>query len=277
MMSFLRKYWWILLLLLVAPVVFNYIIACPSTESVIADDSAWLSFFGSFFGSAIMVGVTLYVLEKQSSDNQKENTSIKEQNTDLFKYQVKEQWLDKLRQVSGELYTSFNLNDLSTIEDDVLKNNDTEHIREKLKRLKDKINMTIFNWSILFPKELDDTEKKYINNVRNLSNEYIALLEDLEWYLKKIACHNGGNDMLNKIYTEETKKYKEEKESKCKTHSKRIWDIIESNDYKIYGEQVKIVKERMKCTEYFSFAIIQKAISDLIGYEEDKINRIIIR
>lgn len=277
MMSFLRKYRWILLLLLVAPVAFNYIIACPLIESVIADDSAWLSFFGSFYGSVIMVGVTLYVLEKQSSDNHKENLSTQEKNNRLFEYQIKVQWLDKLRAATAKLYTSFYLNDLSAVADDILNKKDPTDIRQSLKHLIGEKNVASFNLGVLFPKELDATEISLLSKINQLNDEHSALLEDLDWFVHDVAFHNGSFEMNKKMYTSKTIEYRTEKINGYETQSKRIWEIIESYKYNIFDNHREIIKDRMQCTELFSFVNLQKAICNLIDYEENKINEIIKR
>ena len=46
-------------------------------------------------------------------------------------------------------------------------------------------------------------------------------------------------------------------------------------NYNICDNRKNIIDERMLSTELFSFANLQKAISELINYEEDKISKII--
>lgn len=275
MKSFLKKYWWIILLLLIAPIVINYIIICPSPCKIVADQSAWLSFFGSFYGSAIMVGVTLYVLERQSRDNHQENLATQEKNNRLFEYQIKEQWLNKLRDAVSKFYTSFNLNDLSVVANHIMYKEDSVNVRQQLKCLINESKVASFNLGILFPNNLDNTERLLLSKIHQLSDEYSALLEDLDWIVSGVAYHNGTFDMLRDNYVSDTEEYRKEKINGYQTTSKRIWEIIKYNNYNICDNHKKIIAERMLSTELFSFANIQKAISELIDYEEDKISKII--
>ncbi|WP_147350478.1 hypothetical protein [Bacteroides intestinalis] len=275
MKSFLKKYWWIILLLLIAPIVINYIIICPSPCKIVADQSAWLSFFGSFYGSAIMVGVTLYVLERQSQDNHQENLAIQEKNNSLHEYQIKIQWLDKLRDAVCKFYTSFYLNDLLVIADDIIFKRDYVNTKQLLKRLIDESNVASFNLFILFPKNLDNAEMSLLSKIHQLSDEHSALLEDLDWVISGVASHNGNFEMLKDNYISGTEEYRNEKINGYQTTSKRIWEIIKFYNYNICDNRKNIIDERMLSTELFSFANLQKAISELINYEEDKISKII--
>ena len=118
-----------------------------------------------------MVGVTLYVLERQSQDNHQENLAIQEKNNSLHEYQIKIQWLDKLRDAVCKFYTSFYLNDLLVIADDIIFKRDYVNTKQLLKRLIDESNVASFNLFILFPKNLDNAEmsllSKFINLVMN--------------------------------------------------------------------------------------------------------------
>ena len=69
----IKEYWGLLLILGFSPVIINYIVLMPSFLPVVGDSEKWLSFFGSFAGSVIMTGVTLYVLQKQLKQNHDEN------------------------------------------------------------------------------------------------------------------------------------------------------------------------------------------------------------
>lgn len=258
------------------PIFINWLSTKETSCELLWEPSTWASFWSTYLGaiaSFAMVVVTLYVAFKNQEENQ-ENQKL--QNS-LFKYQVKVQWLDKLRDATAKLYTSFYLNDLSAVADDILNKKDSANIRQSLKRLIDEKIVASFNLGVLFPKDLDAVEISLLSKINQLNDEHSALLEDLGWFVHDVAFHNGSFEMNKEMYTSKTIEYRTEKINGYNTQSKRIWEIIESYEYNIFDNHREIIKDRMQCTELFSFVNLQKAICNLIDYEENKINEIIKR
>ena len=78
--TFLKAYWWAILIILIAPVLLNFIILIPAFSPVVGGSLDWLSFHGSYTGSVIASLITLYVLYKQLQNNHEENEKTRREN-----------------------------------------------------------------------------------------------------------------------------------------------------------------------------------------------------
>lgn len=79
-MKFLKKYWWVPIIVLVAPICINFIISWPSFTRVVGTDTDWLSFWGGYLGAILSAMVAFYVLHKQLSQNQEQNDDNRKAN-----------------------------------------------------------------------------------------------------------------------------------------------------------------------------------------------------
>lgn len=69
----MKKYWWVLLIILVLPLIINLLIIIPRFFPIVGDGETWLIFWGTYIGavvSAIMVFLTWQIL-KQNQDQLK--------------------------------------------------------------------------------------------------------------------------------------------------------------------------------------------------------------
>ena len=72
-MKYLKQYWWVPIVLIVAPIIINFILSWPSFTRVVGTDSDWLSFWGGYLGAILSTMVAFYVLHRQISQNQEQN------------------------------------------------------------------------------------------------------------------------------------------------------------------------------------------------------------
>lgn len=278
--SFLKKYWWAFLVLIIAPVLINYLILKPAFFNFVGKDTDWLGFWGAYIGTILSSVIAFYVLHKQLEQNQKENKSNRELQIDILKYQQKSQWLTELKVKLAEYYKAFSFNDVNAIGDNILVKSirlseQIKDARTSLKLIMDNFNIADFSKGILFPKDLDSRETELLAKLKSYSNELSSLLEDLDWYLFSVFGHNGGDSMLRKMYIDKTNAYKQEIHSH-ESESRRIWEVIEEYDYKVSGYNGKIIATRMKeASDNLKPEDIQKTITELIDYEQDIINKII--
>lgn len=82
-----------------------------------------MAFFGSFIGSAILVGITLYVLQEQlqqnrdenrqnRDDNRAENESNRLQSQKFRLNEIELKWFDDLKQACSKMYSAFSSNEV---------------------------------------------------------------------------------------------------------------------------------------------------------------------
>lgn len=278
--NFFKKYWWAILIVIIAPVLINYLILKPAFFNFVGKDTDWLGFWGAYIGTILSSVIAFYVLHKQLEQNQKENKSNRELQIDILKYQQKSQWLTELKVKLAEYYKAFSFNDVNAIGDNILVKSirlseQIKDARTSLKLIMDNFNIADFSKGILFPKDLDSRETELLAKLKSYSNELSSLLEDLDWYLFSVFGHNGGDSMLRKMYIDKTNAYKQEIHSH-ESESRRIWEVIEEYDYKVSGYNGKIIATRMKeASDNLKPVDIQKTITELIDYEQDIINKII--
>ena len=79
-MKYLKQYWWVPIVLIVAPIIINFILSWPSFTRVVGTDTDWLSFWGAYLGAILSAMVAFYVLHKQISQNQEQNEENRKSN-----------------------------------------------------------------------------------------------------------------------------------------------------------------------------------------------------
>ena len=142
--TFLKTYWWAILMVLIAPVSLNFIILMPAFSSIVGTETDWLSFHGSYIGSVIASLITLYVLYKQLQHNHEENEKTRQENQtvneknrqlqlDILKYEQEKQWLQELKIACLDYIVSYNPNDLIEIGNIMCIDPDPVNIKEKIR------------------------------------------------------------------------------------------------------------------------------------------------
>ena len=159
--AFLKAYWWAILIILITPVLLNFIILSPVFLTIIGGSSEWLSFHGSYIGSVIASMITLYVLYKQPKHNHEENEKTRIENQavnennrqlqlNILKYEQEKQWLQEMRLACVNNIDSYNLNDIREI-CTAFTFHDYEYISPKIKNIIDKLDYTDTTIYSLFP------------------------------------------------------------------------------------------------------------------------------
>lgn len=280
MIDILKKYWWVILLIISAPILINYLILKPAIFKFIGKDTDWLNFWGAYIGTILSSFIAFYVLHKQLIQNQNENENNRKLQINILNYQQKSQWLTELKVKLAEYYKSFSFNDINAIADRILTKETNviiqiKETRASLKQIIDSFNIADFSKGIMFSNELTKEESKFIAKLKSYSGEFCALLEDIDWYMFEVYGHTGGDDMLKDMYVEETKSYQQEEHTHI-SQSRRIWDIIIEYDYKITSKNKEIISTRMKeAMLNIKADDIQKTIVALIDFEQETINNIL--
>lgn len=280
MIDILKKYWWVILLIISAPILINYLILKPAIFKFIGKDTDWLNFWGAYIGTILSSFIAFYVLHKQLIQNQNENENNRKLQINILNYQQKSQWLTELKVKLAEYYKSFSFNDINAIVDRILTKETNviiqiKETRASLKQIIDSFNIADFSKGIMFSNELTKEESKFIAKLKSYSGEFCALLEDIDWYMFEVYGRTGGDDMLKDMYVEETKSYQQEEHTHI-SQSRRIWDIIIEYDYKITSKNKEIISTRMKeAMLNIKADDIQETIVALIDFEQETINNIL--
>lgn len=278
--NFLKRYWWIILAVVLAPLIINVLILWPAFFCFVGEDTDWLGFWGAYIGTILSSVIAFYVLHKQLEQNHVENRNNRELQISILEYQTKNQWLTELKIKLAEYYNSFSFNDINAIADRILTKETNASIqiketRTSLKQIIDSFNIADFSKGIMFLNELTKEESEFIAKLKSYSDEFCALLEDIDWYMFKVYGHNGGDDILKDMYVEQTKSYQQEEHTHI-SKSRRIWDIIIEYNYKITSKNKEIISTRMKeAMLNIKADDIQKTIVNLIDFEQETINNIL--
>lgn len=189
---FLKAYWWVILIILIVPILLNFIIMIPAFSPIIGGDRDWLSFHGSYIGSVIASLITLYVLYKQLQHNHEENENTRQENQTLneknrqlqlniLRYEQEKQWLQELRAACVNNICSYNHNDVMEICNSFHFSPDLNVILPKIKALMDRLVRT--DLVVKFLMSMTDIDKLYKNftTYKNIAYEsYMQIIKDLQ-------------------------------------------------------------------------------------------------
>lgn len=185
--EFIHKHWKLLLFLLFCPIGINYIVLCPEILPITGDSDLWLSFFGSFYGSAIMAGITLYVLQEQLRQNHDENIQNRKENkaenasnrnlTITFHLQeIELKWFEDLKLACVKLDTAFNNTDVTLVRD---MNPFSEQFITRVAQLITRMNEAYFNFSLIINYHRHIANRDRIKELERYVSEYLSLLSDM--------------------------------------------------------------------------------------------------
>ena len=278
-----------MLLLIICPVAVNYIVIIPNFLPIVGDSGEWLTFFGSFIGSAIMAGITLYVLQEQLQQNQDENRQNRDDNrtenesnrlqSQKFRLQeIELKWFDDLKQVCSKLYSAFSSNEV-VIASDLDPLSDSFH--DEVTRLINRMNEAYFNFQLVVNYHNNIVNIAETNNIQHLVEEYLALLSDMQGlHIYGILLKEGLEEIDYSPEELETRfkgfilKHKKEMEFPNISEN-RVWNLLidDKFDKLEYLPQIlNILRQRI---DNFNMLIVGKAITELVKKEYRKVMEIL--
>ena len=271
MINILKKYW-VVIPIIIAPILINWLLLKPKIFDFVGDDSTWLNFWGTYIGTVLSTMVAFYVLYKQMEQNHTENRNNRELQISILEYQIKSQWLTELKSKMVDVYNAFSQNDLTMLGDSYGNYGNNQYIIKEIKRISDKMKDADFAKGLLFPKDIDRNESKFLARLHGYEEEFNALLEDLNW-----LAHLNGNDKFrtdSNFRNEIIQNYKERAKQFNNIKSRRAWELIDFGATKI--SIITIANLRIKeGIENISPDEIMFVTSKLIDYEQEKINKIL--
>lgn len=190
--TFLKAYWWAILIILIAPVLLNFIILMPAFSPVVGGSLDWLSFHGSYTGSVIASLITLYVLYKQLQNNHEENEKTRRENQavneknrqlqlNILRYEQEKQRLNEIRKACIDNIMSYNSNSLKEICNIIRFHPDTKSVLDKIKELYDRLDETDLTVdSLIHTDNQDDSFFKFNSIRKSYYSEFTQIIYDLQ-------------------------------------------------------------------------------------------------
>lgn len=115
MKALLKKYWWLLIVIVGAPIIVNYALLIPAFGPVVGDNVHWLAFWGSYLAALISTLSAFLILFIQRRDNHLENERNRQMQINILKYQQEMQWLNDKREVLIDYALTFSRDHLKNI------------------------------------------------------------------------------------------------------------------------------------------------------------------
>lgn len=276
-------------LLILCPVAVNYIVLTPNFLPIVGDSDKWLSFFGSFIGSAIMAGITLYVLQEQLKQNQLENRQNRDDNStenksnrkqsQKFRLQeVELKWFDDLKQACSTLYSAFNSNEVVIASDlEPLSN----RFHNEVMRLINRMNEAYFNFQLVVNYHKYIVNQAETNKIQHLVEEYLALLVDMQGLhiygtlLKKgLEEIDYSPDELSTRFKSFILRHKQIMEFP-KISESRVWDLLIDDKFNKIEYIPHILNKLRQRVDNFNMLKVESSITGLVRNEYSKIMEIL--
>ena len=102
MKNTLKKYWWVLVIIVTAPIVINYVVLLPAIGPIVGDTTDWLSFWGGYLSTIVSAIIAFVILLVQRDGDKEENEKDRGLRIKVLEYQQQMQWLNDLRKVIKE-------------------------------------------------------------------------------------------------------------------------------------------------------------------------------
>lgn len=271
--NIIKKYWWVALLVIIAPILINYLILQPALFRFVGKDTDWLSFWGAYIGTILSSVIAFYVLHKQLQQNHDENEANRRQQISFIAYQQKSMWLNELKTRMYDYFMAFSQNDIISLIDYYSRHDKKDDIIKEIKRMIDLMSLSIFSKKILFSDVTDKKEKFFLGQLESFDIEFYALLYDIKW----LSTYIGESKFRDKSYALNVVHIYKSQNEKARPDlilkSKRIWDII-SEQENIHVDIIARIRIS-EAIKNFKRESINKVIVSLINYEQKKINKII--
>ena len=271
--NFLKRYWWIILIVVFTPLIINWLILRPAFFKIVGEDTDWLGFWGAYIGTILSSVIAFYVLHKQLEQNHVENRNNRNLQISILIYQTKSQWLTELKSKMVDFYNAFSQNDIIMLGDCFKRYNKQEHILTEIRRISEKMRNADFTKGLLLPKIPDYMEYTSIAKLKIYTEELYALLEDLNW----LAYIYTNDKFIDDRTTRKNliQNFKKRARQYLHTKSKRNWDLIDLDAERIslYSVANQRINEGVNNMPPEN---ITQIILELIDHEQEKINKIIL-
>lgn len=270
--------WFILVILLISPILINYIVLGVSVGATINGSiDGWLGYYGTLIGSII----TMFVLYRTRAWNKDDNEDTRKTQNNILKYQVKQVWLEGLRKQLDANYRVLNFQETMIAANNIA-NGDCLKAMGYLMNLNKDIEMQGYSFDLyLSGDNLNENEIEYISCYQHVLKQYGEYVNDLILICGiKIRISQGDNNIVS--YINDSIAYYNELQ-------KINLDVFPGNFIK--DLEIKLISnctfqelENICASRIMDIGFIhseksnlQKATNKLLKFEENEIQKILVQ
>lgn len=270
--------WFILVILLISPILINYIVLGVSVGATINGSiDGWLGYYGTLIGSII----TMFVLYRTRAWNKEDNEDTRKTQNNILKYQVKQVWLEGLRKQLDANYRVLNFQETMIAANNIA-NGDCLKALGYLMNLNKDIEMQGYSFDLyLSGDNLNENEIEYISCYQHVLKQYGEYVNDLILICGiKIRISQGDNNIVS--YIKDSIAYYNElqKINLDVFPGNFIKDLeIKLNSNCTFQELENICASRIMDIGFIHSekSNLQKATNKLLKFEENEIQKILVQ
>lgn len=270
--------WFILVILLISPILINYIVLGVSVGATINGSiDGWLGYYGTLIGSII----TMFVLYRTRAWNKDDNEDTRKTQNNILKYQVKQVWLEGLRKQLDANYRVLNFQETMIAANNIA-NGDCLKAMGYLMNLNKDIEMQGYSFDLyLSGDNLNENEIEYISCYQHVLKQYGEYVNDLILICGiKIRISQGDNNIVS--YIKDSIAYYNElqKINLDVFPGNFIKDLeIKLNSNCTFQELENICASRIMDIGFIHSekSNLQKATNKLLKFEENEIQNILVQ
>ena len=270
--------WFILVILLISPILINYIVLGVSVGATINGSiDGWLGYYGTLIGSII----TMFVLYRTRAWNKDDNEDTRKTQNNILKYQVKQVWLEGLRKQLDANYRVLNFQETMIAANNIA-NGDCLKAMGYLMNLNKDIEMQGYSFDLyLSGDNLNENEIEYISCYQHVLKQYGEYVNDLILICGiKIRISQGDNNIVSYI-NDSIAYYNELQKINLDVFPGNfIKDLeIKLNSNCTYQELENICASRIMDIGFIHSekSNLQKATNKLLKFEENEIQKILVQ
>lgn len=270
--------WFILVILLISPILINYIVLGVSVGATINGSiDGWLGYYGILIGSII----TMFVLYRTRAWNKDDNEDTRKTQNNILKYQVKQVWLEGLRKQLDANYRVLNFQETMIAANNIA-NGDCLKAMGYLMNLNKDIEMQGYSFDLyLSGDNLNENEIEYISCYQHVLKQYGEYVNDLILICGiKIRISQGDNNIVSYI-NDSIAYYNELQKINLDVFpSNFIKDLeIKLNSNCTFQELENICASRIMDIGFIHSekSNLQKATNKLLKFEENEIQKILVQ
>jgi hypothetical protein len=270
--------WFILVILLISPILINYIVLGVSVGATINGSiDGWLGYYGTLIGSII----TMFVLYRTRAWNKDDNEDTRKTQNNILKYQVKQVWLEGLRKQLDANYRVLNFQETMIAANNIA-NGDCLKAMGYLMNLNKDIEMQGYSFDLyLSGDNLNENEIEYISCYQHVLKQYGEYVNDLILICGiKIRISQGDNNIVSYI-NDSIAYYNELQKINLDVFPGNfIKDLeIKLNSNCTFQELENICASRIMDIGFIHSekSNLQKATNKLLKFEENEIQKILVQ